>query len=169
MNEEYQTIVDAILDIVLGSETVTKQNELLHELVQRLVHNAPIQSEFPVVCLCGSMRRFSTVMLELAQHLTFAGCIVVAPFVIKTTSTDDAYIQRKYEMLDRMHFVKIDMSTIVLVVDCTFDLTKFEQYIGEATSREIAYARSTQKKVSYLSTLIRHGFNTLVEEKEGKQ
>ena len=47
------------------------------------------------------------------------------------------------EMLDDMHLRKIDLADEIFVVNVN-------GYIGESTRREIAYAKSTGKKVNYL-------------------
>ena len=162
MNTPVKNIVDAIIDVVLGTLPVEEQERELTRIVSSIAQQ-PVTSPFPIVVLCGSMTRFYSVMLDLAQRLTREGCIVLSPFVTKTTIHDDTYNREKSDMLDRMHLVKIDMSSEVLIVDCTFDLEHFEQYIGESTSLEIAYALKNGKRVTYLSTLIRLGYNAIVE------
>ena len=47
------------------------------------------------------------------------------------------------KMLDEMHKQKIDMSNEIYVIN-------FGGYIGESTKSEIEYAKSKEKKISYL-------------------
>lgn len=49
--------------------------------------------------------------------------------------------------LDALHLRKIDLADEVLVLDV-------DGYIGQSTSREIAYAQRNGKRVRYLSTEI---------------
>lgn len=96
---------------------------------------------FPVVTICGSMR-FYDQMLQVAEELTASGFIVLMPFIYHNNGVktpDDAFAQ----MLDRMHLRKIDMSSEIIVC------TGFSGYVGESTSREIEYARSNDKVVTY--------------------
>lgn len=96
-------------------------------------------STFPTVTLCGSMR-FWDVMLEQAQAFSRQGWIVLAPFVAFTP--DEQINNDQKEMLDRMHFAKIDISSAIFVINV-------DGYIGESTKREIEYAEKTGKQVYY--------------------
>ena len=95
-------------------------------------------SQFPVVTVCGSMRYFDK-MIEVANKLTAGGKIVLMPFVHVIPPEQQAGNPVK-EMLDKMHFVKIDMSESIVVVG---------MHIGESTTNEIAYATATGKSVLY--------------------
>ena len=81
---------------------------------------------FPIITICGSMR-FKDIMLDCAKDFTENGWIVLAPF-----SAQKGYATK--QMLDEMHFTKIDMSQAIVVVS---DSSK---YHGESTRREIMYA-----------------------------
>ena len=89
-----------------------------------------------IVCICGSAR-FAEEMRAANRDLTFAGVIVVAPGEAGELVTDE-----QKTVLDALHLRKIDLADRVLVVNPG-------GYIGESTSREIAYARATGKPVSY--------------------
>ena len=71
------------------------------------------------------------------RDLTFAGAIVVAPGEVGAVITDEQKIA-----LDALHLRKIDLADRVLVVNPG-------GYVGESTSREIAYARAAGKPVSF--------------------
>ncbi|WP_455712451.1 hypothetical protein [Streptomyces erythrochromogenes] len=71
------------------------------------------------------------------RALTFAGLIVVAP-----GETDELITNEQKTALDALHRHKIDLADRVLVVNPG-------GYIGESTSREIAYAHATGKPVSF--------------------
>ncbi len=71
------------------------------------------------------------------RDLTFAGVIVVAP-----GESDEVITDEQKARLDALHLRKIDLADRVLVVNPG-------GYIGESTSREIAYAHATGKAVSF--------------------
>ncbi len=89
-----------------------------------------------IVCICGSAR-FVDAIRAANRDLTFAGVIVVAPGEARELITSE---QRA--ALDALHLRKIDLADRVLVVNPG-------GYIGESTSREIAYARATGKPVAF--------------------
>ncbi|WP_070018738.1 hypothetical protein [Streptomyces nanshensis] len=89
-----------------------------------------------IVCICGSTR-FADEMRVANQDLTFAGVIVVAP-----GEADELVTNEQKTALDALHLRKIDLADRVLVVNPG-------GYIGESTSREIAYARAAGKPISF--------------------
>lgn len=89
-----------------------------------------------IVCICGSTR-FVDEMRAANRDLTLAGVIVVAPGESHEVITNEQKVA-----LDALHLRKIDLADRVLVVNPG-------GYIGESTSREIAYARATGKAVSF--------------------
>ena len=89
-----------------------------------------------IVCLCGSTR-FVDELRAANRDLTFAGAIVVAPGESDEVVTDD-----QKAALDALHLRKIDLADRVLVVNPG-------GYVGESTSREIAYARAAGKPVAF--------------------
>ena len=97
-----------------------------------------------IVCICGSTR-FADEMSRANRELTFAGAIVVAPGVFLRTdaaSANEKITEEQKAALDALHLRKIDLADRVLVVNPG-------GYVGESTSREIAYARATGKPVSF--------------------
>ncbi|WP_410789940.1 hypothetical protein [Kribbella sp. C-35] len=79
------------------------------------------------------------------RDLTFAGAIVVAPGVFLRAEDHEAnefITSEQKTALGALHLRKIDLADRVLVVNPG-------GYIGESTSREIAYARSTGKPISF--------------------
>ncbi|WP_256842746.1 hypothetical protein [Ornithinimicrobium cryptoxanthini] len=93
-----------------------------------------------IVCICGSTR-FAQEMLAASRDLTLAGVIVVAPGVFTHREPDESITDEQKAMLGALHLRKIDLADRVLVINPG-------GYIGESTSREIAYARATGKPVS---------------------
>ncbi|HVQ17538.1 MAG TPA: hypothetical protein VMT27_00725 [Actinomycetes bacterium] len=81
-------------------------------------------------------------MLAANRDLTFAGAIVVAPGVFTHREPAEKVTDEQKATLDALHLRKIDMADRVLVIN-------LGGYIGESTSREIAYARATGKPVSF--------------------
>lgn len=94
-----------------------------------------------IVCICGSAR-FVDEMHAANRELTFAGVIVVAPGVFPSGEANEVVTDEQKSALGALHLRKIDLADRVLVVNPG-------GYIGESTSREIAYARATGKPVSY--------------------
>lgn len=74
------------------------------------------------------------------RELTFAGVIVVAPGVF--LEVNELITDEQKAALGALHLRKIDLADRVLVVNPG-------GYIGESTSREIAYARATGKPISF--------------------
>ena len=89
-----------------------------------------------IVCICGSAR-FVDEMRTANRELTFAGVIVVAP-----GEADGPVTEEQKTVLVALHLRKIDLADRVLVVNPG-------GYVGESTSREIAYARATGTPVSF--------------------
>lgn len=96
----------------------------------------PVPERPEIVCICGSAR-FAAQMRAANRELTFAGVIVVAPGEADGPVTDE-----QKTVLDALHLHKIDLADRVLVVNPG-------GYVGESTSREIAYAHASGKQVSY--------------------
>lgn len=101
----------------------------------------------PVVCICGSTR-FRHEMADANRRLTLDGSIVVAPGVFGHSG--DAMTEEQKTALDALHLQKIDLAQSIYVVNPG-------GYIGESTTREIAYAERTGKPVAYLVPLQHQG------------
>lgn len=100
--------------------------------------------KYEVVTLCGSTR-FKDDFIKAQETLTLLGCIVISVGLFG--HADNKYnkeISPKIKtMLDDMHKRKIDMADSIFVINR-------DDYIGESTASEIAYARANGKKVSYM-------------------
>ena len=97
-----------------------------------------------IVCICGSIR-FVDEMTAANRELTLAGAIVVAPGVFLRAEgheADEVITDEQKSALGALHLRKIDLADRVLVVNPG-------GYIGESTSREIAYARATGKPILF--------------------
>lgn len=92
-----------------------------------------------IICICGSTR-FRAEIAEANRLATMAGYIVLAPGVFGHSG--DPLTPDDKVRLDALHFAKIDMADEVLVVNP-------RGYIGESCHREILYAESIGKPVSY--------------------
>ena len=102
----------------------------------------PDASDRPeIVCLCGSTR-FTEQLQAANRDLTFAGAIVVAPGVFTHREPAGEVTEEQKARLDELHLRKIDLADRVLVVNPG-------GYVGESTSREVAYARATGKPVAF--------------------
>ncbi len=105
------------------------------------VHHLPANPK--IVCLCGSTR-FMDTFFEAGWSETLKGHIVLSVGVV-TTSADhagEALGPDTVEMLDELHWRKIDLADEVLVLNVG-------SYIGFSTQREIDYAESQGKPIRY--------------------
>lgn len=100
------------------------------------MRNCDVLDRPEVVCICGSAR-FVEEMRAANRELTFSGAIVLAP-----GEADGAVSNEQKAALDALHLRKIDLADRILVVNPG-------GYVGESTNREIAYARSRGKPVSF--------------------
>ena len=97
---------------------------------------------YKIVTLCGSTR-FKEQYIEVQKRLTLQGCIVISVGMFGHSGDEEVWKPGVKEMLDEMHLRKIDLADEIFVINVG-------GYIGESTTREIAYATSTGKKVNYL-------------------
>lgn len=101
-----------------------------------------------IVCICGSAR-FSDEIVAANRDLTLAGAIVVAPAILARRDDPGSgpeLTEEQRTALGALHLRKIDLADRVLVVNPG-------GYIGESTTREIAYARAAGKPVSYTNPI----------------
>jgi hypothetical protein len=105
-------------------------------IVSRWTEGVSVADRPEIVCICGSTR-FVDEMRAANRDLTFAGAIVVAP-----GEADELITNEQKTALDALHLRKIDLADRVLVVNPG-------GYIGQSTSREIAYAHATGKPISF--------------------
>lgn len=91
-----------------------------------------------IVCLCGSLR-FGRELAAERTRLTLDLAIVLAPEATEVSVPDPALLRS----LGELHLRRIDLADEVRIVNPS-------GYIGEATRREIAYADSLGKRVTYL-------------------
>ncbi|MEH0108499.1 hypothetical protein V6N00_02060 [Tersicoccus sp. MR15.9] len=89
-----------------------------------------------IVCICGSTR-FLDQIRAANRDLTFSGVIVLAPGEADVSITDE-----QKAALGALHLRKIDLADRIMVVNPG-------GYIGESTSREVAYARAAGKPISF--------------------
>lgn len=94
-----------------------------------------------IVCLCGS-GRFREAFEEAEFQETLAGRIVLTIGCNTKDIARDIDWQHVKPMLDELHLRKIDLADEVLIVNVG-------GYIGESTSRELAYAQHLGKSIRY--------------------
>jgi hypothetical protein len=107
------------------------------------------QQERPtIVCLCGSTR-FKDAFEEVARQETVAGRIVLTV----NEFGNDGHPEKAHlrliapdekARLDELHLRKIDLADEVLILNV-------DGYIGESTSRELAYAQRLGKRIRFLA------------------
>jgi dienelactone hydrolase len=105
-------------------------------------HTHDLDGNMPlVVTICGSTR-FRAEMAAANRDLTLRGFIVLAPGVFQHDG--DQISDEEKASLDALHLRKIDMSSLVYVVNP-------DGYMGESTRREVEYARQQGKTIRYLA------------------
>lgn len=106
--------------------------------------------EIVTVCLCGSSK-WPEIHMRVMMEETLSGRIVIPmglyghadfPTGARAATNDGDESTEVKQMLDRLHFAKIDRSEEILVV-------RVDGYIGSSTAREIEYAESKGKKVRF--------------------
>lgn len=101
-------------------------------------------NEYKIITLCGSIK-FKDEFMKVQEKLTLDGNIVLTPNFFKSIKKEDIDEKTK-KMLDEMHKQKIDMSDEIYVIN-------FRGYIGESTKSEIEYAKTKDKKISYIEDI----------------
>ena len=104
-----------------------------------------MQGKFNVITLCGSTR-FRAEYERVQKELTLKGNSVISVGLFGHSGDDEVWKDGVKEMLDEMHLAKIDMADEIFVINPG-------GYVGQSTSREIAYARSRGKTVKSLCPL----------------
>ena len=97
---------------------------------------------FKVITLCGSTR-FKDEFLEAQKRLTLEGNIVISVGLFGHSGDNEVWTEGVKDMLDRQHLAKIDLADEIFVINVG-------GYIGDSNRREIAYAESKGKAISYL-------------------
>jgi hypothetical protein len=101
-----------------------------------------------IVCLCGSTR-FSQAFQDANLRETLAGNIVLTIGCDMRSDADifgdmnEAELTAIKAKLDTLHLRKIDLADEVLILNV-------DGYIGQSTSRELAYAKKKDKRVRFL-------------------
>lgn len=113
----------------------------LDGVIEETLNQVAAQFRKDVVTICGSMR-FYPLMLKAAQELSLRGKLVLMPFVTFQPGTEQE--SENKQMLDRMHFDKINHSESITVV---FDHTR---YIGHSTRNEITFAQALGIPIEYM-------------------
>lgn len=100
-----------------------------------------------IVCLCGSTR-FYKEFQEANYRETMSGKIVLSVGFFGHSSRqahgqEVGTTENQKVMLDELHLRKIDLADEVLVLNV-------DNYVGDSTRREIAYAQANGKKIRWL-------------------
>lgn len=98
-------------------------------------------NKYNVITLCGAIK-FKEEFEKIQEELTLAGNIVLTPNFFHSVKKEEINNEIN-NMLDEMHKQKIDMSDEIYVINVG-------EYIGESTKSEIEYAKTKNKKISYL-------------------
>ncbi|MCT4613086.1 MAG: hypothetical protein N4A47_06935 [Clostridia bacterium] len=94
-----------------------------------------------VITICGSLKFVNEIMMH-SKRLELEGNCVLNIIYSMQRDKDD-YTEEQFEILDRMHKQKIDMSDAIFVINVG-------GYIGEGTKSEIEYAAKLDKEIIYL-------------------
>ena len=111
---------------------------------RELYRSIPIRNER--LTLCGSTR-FGDAFDFWNTHLTLAGNAVYSVAVDAHSELRDALpTESEKTLLDQVHLMKIKNSDAIFVLD-------INGYIGASTTKEIAFAKSNEKRIYFLSKL----------------
>lgn len=95
------------------------------------------------LCLCGSLR-FEPDFHDWNKKLTLAGHIVYSVSAFPSIQGDKTwYTEEQKVILDLVHLEKINQSDGVVILNR-------DDYVGESTRRELAYARVTMRRIYWL-------------------
>ena len=134
--------MESILFILLTMGIVYLVSIAWHAGGEKEKDNIP---KMKVITLCGSTR-FKDQFLEQQKRLTLKGNVVISVGLFGHSGDEEVWKPGMKEMLDKMHFQKIDMADEIFVINVG-------GYIGESTKREIAHAEQSGKPVRYLESI----------------
>jgi hypothetical protein len=95
-----------------------------------------------IYTLCGSTK-FKKEFEEINLDLTLQGHVVITVAAFGHADNKKFTLEQK-TLLDRIHIQKIDIADAIYVIDVG-------GYIGESTTREIAHAIATGKRIYFYS------------------
>ena len=98
-----------------------------------------------IITVCGSLR-FYKEMMEITEKMELEGNCMLVPIYNPARLNKDDFTEDEALMLDKMHKERIKLADAILVVNV-------EGYIGVSTSKEIEFAKSLGKEVSYYTDL----------------
>jgi hypothetical protein len=142
-NHDAKRVETAIAETKRFTASQRDARVLAAELTRLQTFERP--QDFPcIVCLCGSTR-FMDAFHEMGWQLTLDGYIVLTVGVCKHAKDHggEALGQDVADKLDELHFRKIDLADWVLILNV-------DGYIGESTRKELEYAKSHGKRVTFL-------------------
>ena len=96
------------------------------------------------ITICGSMR-YVKEMLEVAEKIELQGNVVLLP-LYNPWKKKRNYTKDEYNILEEVHKERIKLAEAILVVN-------IDNYIGESTSKEIAFAKKLGKEIIYYTEL----------------
>lgn len=91
------------------------------------------------ICICGSMK-FKDKIIKYAHKKEAEGNIVFTPVLYLT---EEEFAKGGIELYRSLHEAKIEMSDVIVIVNAN-------DYIGTDTRREIEFALSLGKPITYL-------------------
>lgn len=100
-----------------------------------------------VITVCGSLR-FVKEIMEIAEKMELQGNCMLVPIYNKERTDKDSFTEEEALMLGKMHQEKIKLSDAILVVNVN-------GYIGNATKKEIEFAKSLNKEIIYYTDLMK--------------
>lgn len=143
-----------------------QEDSIMYATLQAEQRGIIMVGNYPIVTLCGSTR-FKEAFLEAQKRLTLEGYIVISVGLFGHSGDSEVWEgmaentrTRTKEMLDDMHRRKIDMADEIYVINV-------DDYIGESTRGEIAYAREHGKIVRYLEPHIEQNRTAIAGDGDG--
>lgn len=140
---QYEAIDDEKFTAITKFDVTDQLDQVLHmvydtlalDLKKNAMKHRPL-----VVCLCGSTK-FREEYRSTFAKLTIEGHIVLTVGCLKG---DPEWGTAPKEQLDELHKRKIDLADAIFVIDV-------DNYIGESTASEIAYAKEVGRAIYYMN------------------
>lgn len=93
-----------------------------------------------VITICGSFKNIDEIKIQ-TERLTLEGNCVLS--IIYETHDREFYTEENCRLFEELHLQRIEMSDAIFVVNVN-------GYIGNATQKEIDYAKSLGKEIIYM-------------------
>ena len=136
--------MESFVDYLRNTKDGIITNENLENL--KFIDDLHTKYKARVITLCGSSK-FKEDFEKVSKILSLQGNLVISLGLFGHSGDNEAFTNKNKAMLDAVHLQKIDMSDEVFVINKDY-------YIGKSTTREISYALSKGKDITFYSKFL---------------